>query len=73
MSTRQTRKQAAASSNGIQSPKPAEEEDHSLMNGNGSAHTGPAKGVAKENIFLFWPNVIGTHSLTLVSIFALVC
>ncbi|KAL2759878.1 hypothetical protein ACRALDRAFT_1074013 [Sodiomyces alcalophilus JCM 7366] len=59
MSARQTRKQAAAATNSIHSPKATDEDDNGLMNGNGSAHKGLAREEAKENIFLFWPNVIG--------------
>ena len=59
MSTRQTRRQAAKASN---SP-PASDEDRQqvAMNGNGSAHHTPEDSDSgpEENIFLFWPNIIG--------------
>lgn len=64
MSTRQTRRKsaklreaaaAAASSDDDQKPI--------IMNGNGSAHQTPeATDIEEdENIFLFWPNIIGAQ------------
>lgn len=43
-------------------PAPSEDDSHdATLNGNGLAH--PASGVSpsapRENIFLFWPNIIG--------------
>ncbi|CAI4211561.1 unnamed protein product [Parascedosporium putredinis] len=74
MSTRQTRRQAAqAAQSG--SPAPAVEiqdpiaikANGAAMNGNGSAHAGPAlsEHAEKENIFLFWPNIIGYFRIVL--------
>ena len=35
------------------------------MNGNGAAHAGVKEEYKQENIFLFWPNIIG-QSLCIV-------
>jgi CDP-diacylglycerol--inositol 3-phosphatidyltransferase len=58
MSSVRTRRQAAA----VSSPAtPAPQKDQITMNGNGAAPDGEGKEVhPKENIFLFWPNVIGS-------------
>jgi CDP-diacylglycerol--inositol 3-phosphatidyltransferase len=61
VSSVRTRRQAAAVSSPA-TPTPAPKEELAVKgNGNGSAHKTP-KTVAdppKENIFLFWPNIIG--------------
>jgi len=58
MSGVRTRRQAAAVS-APSTPSPAPRNEQVVMNGNGSAH-GPAKeDYPYENIFLFWPNIIG--------------
>jgi hypothetical protein len=58
MSTRQTRRQAAAAA-----AAPADEDEQkTLLNGNGAAHAATEDSSVKtpqENIFLFWPNIIG--------------
>lgn len=56
---RQTRRSAKA-----REAQSSSEEDNSqvLMNGNGSAYGAPEASdeAPRENIFLFWPNIIGT-------------
>lgn len=64
MSTRQTRRQAAQAAREASSPGTSEpaspQEDDSLMNGNGKARApAPPDAADQENIFLFWPNIIG--------------
>lgn len=67
MSVRQTRRQAAAAAAAAaataESPKIASEEpiEQVAMNGNGNGNTltESSENVPKENIFLFWPNIIG--------------
>ena len=41
-----------------------DDRDAKLVNGNGAAHSSPEASDAepRENIFLFWPNIIGTIS-----------
>lgn len=56
MSSVRTRKQAAANSTPV-TPTPASR-NLVTMNGNGSAHI-EKEDYPAENIFLFWPNVIG--------------
>lgn len=74
MSTRQTRRQAAQAAQsgsavpGVEIQDPiATKANGSAMNGNGSAHHGPAPSeeAEKENIFLFWPNIIGYSRIVL--------
>jgi CDP-diacylglycerol--inositol 3-phosphatidyltransferase len=57
MSGVRTRRQAAAVST-PSTPTPAPREQ-AIMNGKGSTHKSAEKE-SKENIFLFWPNIIGT-------------
>ena len=52
-----TRRQAAAVSTPA-TPTAAPRDEQAVMNGNGSPH-GLKDSYPKENIFLFWPNVIG--------------
>ncbi|KAF6843968.1 cdp-diacylglycerol-inositol 3-phosphatidyltransferase pis [Colletotrichum musicola] len=72
MSVRQTRRQAAAAAAAAataESPKIASEEptEQVAMNGNGSGATPTeaSENVPKENIFLFWPNIIGYSRIVL--------
>ncbi|TVY64155.1 CDP-diacylglycerol--inositol 3-phosphatidyltransferase, partial [Lachnellula suecica] len=58
MSSVRTRRQAAAIST-LTTPSPAPREEQVVMNGNGSAHGAAREKQPKENIFLFWPNIIG--------------
>jgi hypothetical protein len=60
MSSVRTRRQAAAVSTPT-TPSPAPR-DQVTMNGNGSARGLVKEDGPKENIFLFWPNVIGQLS-----------
>ena len=71
MSTRQTRRQAAqAAQREASSPSsnsdpatPQQDKSAALMNGNGKAHaSAPPDPADLENIFLFWPNIIGKAS-----------
>lgn len=58
MSSVKTRRQTAAAST-PSTPTPAAQEQ-AIMNGNGSAqHKSEMEDYPNENIFLFWPNVIG--------------
>jgi hypothetical protein len=59
MSSVRTRRQAAAVSSPA-TPSPAPREEQAVMNGNGRAHGSAKDDYRKENIFLFWPNLIGT-------------
>lgn len=61
MSGVRTRRQAAMSTPSTPSPAPR---DEAAVNGNGSAHK-VAKTEKKENIFLFWPNLIGYSRIIL--------
>jgi hypothetical protein len=61
MSTRQTRRSAAKAR---EAQAPSDDETSQVhLNGNGSAHRDPEPSdsapTETENIFLFWPNVIG--------------
>jgi CDP-diacylglycerol--inositol 3-phosphatidyltransferase len=58
MSSARTRRQAAAISTPT-TPSPAPREEQVVMNGNGTAHGAVREKQPKENIFLFWPNIIG--------------
>jgi len=59
MSSVKTRKQAAAVAS-PSTPTPVARAEQVVMNGNGAAHGPPAKDEhPKENIFLFYPNLIG--------------
>jgi CDP-diacylglycerol--inositol 3-phosphatidyltransferase len=59
MSGVKTRRQAAASA--PSTPTPAAARGQVLVNGNGSArgHTTEQEGYPRENIFVFYPNLIG--------------
>lgn len=71
MSARTTRRRSARNRD-AQSPSDDEHQPQTngavVMNGNGSAHADPAASSSgpdgeeeeRENIFLFWPNLIGT-------------
>lgn len=61
MSGVRTRRQAAAiSTPSTPTPAPREKPAQVVMNGNGAARGAVAERVfPKENIFLFWPNIIG--------------
>ncbi|EPE32922.1 hypothetical protein GLAREA_05934 [Glarea lozoyensis ATCC 20868] len=64
MSSVRTRRQAAAISTPA-TPTP-EPRDQIIMNGNGAASDGEGKELhPQENIFLFWPNVIGYFRIVL--------
>lgn len=63
MSSIRTRRQAAAVST-PSTPTPAPREQV-IMNGNGSAHPGAKENYKRENIFLFWPNIIGYSRIVL--------
>lgn len=73
MSVRQTRRQAALAAanendhDGVSAASSANDEVQSPMNGSGSGSNGQVRKNASdyphENIFLFWPNIIGTKSL----------
>ncbi|KAF4931845.1 CDP-diacylglycerol--inositol 3-phosphatidyltransferase [Colletotrichum viniferum] len=70
MSVRQTRRQAAqAAAAAADSPKVAVEEPTEQVtmngNGNGATRTEPSESGPKENIFLFWPNIIGYSRIVL--------
>ncbi|KAJ0342425.1 hypothetical protein COL922a_001116 [Colletotrichum nupharicola] len=69
MSIRQTRRQAAqAAAAAAESPKVAVEETEQVTmngNGNGATRTEPSESGPKENIFLFWPNIIGYSRIVL--------
>ncbi|CZS89851.1 related to CDP diacylglycerol-inositol 3-phosphatidyltransferase [Rhynchosporium agropyri] len=58
MSSVRTRRQAAAIPQ-PSTPTPGHRSEQVIMNGNGSAHASSKKEYPFENIFLFWPNVIG--------------
>lgn len=58
MSSVRTRRQAAAISTPV-TPSPAPREEQVVMNGNGTAHGSAKDDYPRENIFLFWPNLIG--------------
>lgn len=58
MSSVRTRRQAAAIST-PSTPTPAPRDEQVIMNGNGSAHASAKEEQPYENVFLFWPNVIG--------------
>ncbi|KAH7409184.1 CDP-alcohol phosphatidyltransferase-domain-containing protein [Cadophora sp. MPI-SDFR-AT-0126] len=58
MSSVRTRRQAAAVST-PSTPTPAPRDEQVIMNGNGSAHASAKEEHPRENVFLFWPNVIG--------------
>lgn len=63
MSTRQTRQSAAKAAAAQSSPDDIDVQASLKMNGNGSAHpVAPetSESTEDENIFLFWPNIIGT-------------
>lgn len=70
MTTRQTRRQAAkaakedgSSPSGKSDPASQEDEPAAFMNGNGKARAAALPDPADtENIFLFWPNIIGNAS-----------
>jgi CDP-diacylglycerol--inositol 3-phosphatidyltransferase len=59
MSSMRTRRQAAAVST-PSTPTPAPKDQQVAMNGNGSAHKSGKEDFPQENIFLFWPNLIGS-------------
>lgn len=63
MSSVRTRRQAAAVST-PSTPTPAPRGQEIVLNGNGSAHH-HEKDYPKENIFLFWPNLIGYARIVL--------
>ncbi|KAK2780126.1 cdp-diacylglycerol-inositol 3-phosphatidyltransferase pis [Colletotrichum kahawae] len=70
MSVRQTRRQAAqAAAAAAESPKVAVEEPTEQVtmngNGNGATRTERSESGPKENIFLFWPNIIGYSRIVL--------
>ncbi|KAF7558344.1 hypothetical protein G7046_g5810 [Stylonectria norvegica] len=60
MTSRQTRRRAAAKARDSQTSSDDDQRDV-VMNGNGSAHRVPeaTDAAEQENIFLFWPNIIG--------------
>lgn len=67
MSVRQTRRQAALAAanepdnDGVSAASSANDEVHSPMNGSGNGQVRKNAGDhPDENIFLFWPNIIGT-------------
>ncbi|TEY71219.1 hypothetical protein BOTCAL_0098g00080 [Botryotinia calthae] len=65
MSSVKTRRQTAAAST-PSTPTPAAREQVIMNgNGNGSAHKSEEAVYVKENIFLFWPNVIGYFRIVL--------
>ncbi|TVY36239.1 CDP-diacylglycerol--inositol 3-phosphatidyltransferase [Lachnellula occidentalis] len=64
MSSVRTRRQAAAISTPT-TPSPAPRGEQVVMNGNGSAHGASREKQPKENIFVFWPNVIGYARIVL--------
>ncbi|KAH8670300.1 CDP-diacylglycerol-inositol 3-phosphatidyltransferase-like protein PIS [Tricladium varicosporioides] len=64
MSSVRTRRQAAAVSTPT-TPSPAPRSEEVVVNGNGSAHGQPKEVYVKENIFLFWPNIIGYSRIVL--------
>ena len=58
MSTRQTRRQAAKAAE----EAPLLDDKHQAnVNGNGAVHVAPeaSDAAVEENIFLFWPNIVG--------------
>jgi CDP-diacylglycerol--inositol 3-phosphatidyltransferase len=62
MPSRRTRSQAAKARDSSASSSDESRAASPVMNGNGSAHHHVAErseSAAKENIFLFWPNIIG--------------
>lgn len=65
MSSVRTRRQAAAGEETPSKVRPAASEPQQVvMNGNGSAHlSNTTAGHKQENIFLFWPNIIGMVSI----------
>ena len=65
MSSVRTRRQVAAGEETPSKVRPAASEPQQVvMNGNGSAHLADAAaGYERENIFLFWPNIIGMLSI----------
>lgn len=65
MSSVRTRRQVAAGEETPSKIRPASSEPQQIvMNGNGSAHhSDAAAGDERENIFLFWPNIIGMASI----------
>jgi CDP-diacylglycerol--inositol 3-phosphatidyltransferase len=73
MSVRQTRRQAALAASpdaAAKSPATASEAPQ-VGDGNGAVPQAAASGLAasdapKENIFLFWPNIIGATSLEML-------
>jgi CDP-diacylglycerol--inositol 3-phosphatidyltransferase len=60
MPARQTRR-SAAKAREAQTSSEDETTTQAILNGNGSAHKHPEDSDSEpsENIFLFWPNVIG--------------
>lgn len=62
MSSRKTRSQAAQARDA--EPSSGDAPRDVVMNGNGSAHHGSeaSDSALDENIFLFWPNIIGKSS-----------
>ncbi|CZR58291.1 related to CDP diacylglycerol-inositol 3-phosphatidyltransferase [Phialocephala subalpina] len=64
MSSVRTRRQAAAISSPA-TPTPAPREEQVIMNGNGKAHASAKDDYPRENIFLFWPNLIGYARIVL--------
>ena len=62
MPARQTRKKSTMASAADVSS--GDDRDAKLVNGNGAAYSSPEASDAepRENIFLFWPNIIGTIS-----------
>ncbi|TVY32040.1 CDP-diacylglycerol--inositol 3-phosphatidyltransferase [Lachnellula subtilissima] len=64
MSSVRTRRQAAAISTPT-TPSPAPRGEQVAMNGNGLARGATREKEPKENIFVFWPNVIGYARIVL--------
>lgn len=64
MSTRQTRRKSAKLREAAAAAASSDDDQQVItMNGNGSAHHTPevADNEDIENIFLFWPNIIGAQ------------
>ena len=72
MTSRQTRSKAAQARE-VQTPSNDDAPRDVVMNGNGSAHHVPeaSDSTIDENIFLFWPNIIGIYPLELQRVFVL--
>lgn len=66
MTSRQTRRQAAQAA---RRASPSDDDSQAVLaNGNGKAPAPAAPDAAdQENIFLFWPNIIGTPSQHIVA------